>query len=94
MKNGISKQELGNGNILLLLKYITKGSTDYIGLNLEIIKHVILNIAKLLCYINNKSFLDGTFPDKMKNAKIISIYKSGHKNLICNYIPISLLSKL
>ena len=56
-----------------------KGSTDCIGLNIETIKHVISNIAKPLCYISNKSFLDGTLPDKMKIAKIIPIYKSGHK---------------
>ena len=56
-----------------------KRSTDYIGLNMEMIKHVVTNIAKPLCYISNKSFLDGTFPDKMKIAKIIPIYKSDHK---------------
>ena len=69
-----------------------KRSTDYIGLNIEIIKHVISNIAKPLCYccyISNKSFLDGTFPDNMKIAKVIPIYKSGDKNLICNYRTIS-----
>ena len=68
-------------------------STDYIDLYMEIIKHVMSKIAKPHCYISNKCFLDGTFPDKMKIAKIIPIYKSGHKNLICNYRPISLLSQ-
>ena len=60
---------------------------------MEIIKHVISNIAKPLCYIGNKSFLDRTFPDKMKIAKVIPIYKSGDKNLICNHRPISSLSQ-
>ena len=62
-----------------------KRSADYIGLNMEIIKHVISNIAKPLCYISNKSFLGGTFPDKIKMANVIAIYMSGDKNLICNY---------
>ena len=70
-----------------------KRSTDYIGLNMEIIKHVISNIAKPLCYISNKSFLDGTFPDKIKFAKVMPMYKSGDKNLICSHRPISLLSQ-
>ena len=48
-------------------------STDYIGLYMEIIKHVIANIEKPQCYKSNKSFLDGRFPDKMKIAKIIPI---------------------
>ena len=60
---------------------------------MEIIKHVISNIAKPQCYISNKSFLDGTFPDKIKMAKVIPIYMSGDKNLICNYGPICLLSQ-
>ena len=63
-----------------------KISTGYIGLNMEIMKHVISNIAKPICYI--RSFLDGTFSDKMKIAKIIPTYKSSHKNIICSYIPI------
>ena len=57
---------------------------------MEIIKHVIPNIAKPLCYINNKFFLNGIFPDKMKIAKIIQIYNSGDKNLTYIHRPISL----
>ena len=59
-----------------------KRSTDYIALNMELIKHVVPNIAKPLCYISNKSFLDCRFPDMMKIAKIMPIYKSGDKNLM------------
>ena len=79
-------------NTYIVNELSSKKSTDYIGLNMEIInnnnKHAIPNIAKPLCYISNKSFLDGRFPDKMKISKIIPIYKSGDRNLISNYIPI------
>jgi len=34
------------------------------------------------------------FPQIFKTAKIISIFKNGNKNLVCNYRPISLLSSL
>ena len=37
---------------------------------------------------------NGTVPEKMKIAKIIPIYKSGEKDLINNYRPISLLPAL
>ena len=47
---------------------MSKKSTDYICLNMEIIKHVIPNIAKPLCYVRHKSFFDGRLKDKMKMA--------------------------
>ena len=52
---------------------------------------IMANITKPLCYISNKSLLDGRFPDKMKIAKVIPIYKSGDKNFTSNYRPISFL---
>ena len=64
-------------------------STDYIGSNMEIINHVIPNIAKPMCFISNMSFLNGEFPDKMKISKIIPMSKPGDRNLICIIIPIS-----
>ena len=42
-----------------------KKSTSFICLNMEISKHVIPNIAKPLCYISSKSFLDCRFQDEM-----------------------------
>ena len=36
-------------------------------------------------------FSSGVFPSKMKVAKVISVYKSGEKNVFTNYIPVSLL---
>ena len=44
-----------------------------------------------LVLIINQSFNSGIFPDKLKIAKIIPIYKKGEKNVFNNYRPISLL---
>ena len=48
-------------------------------------------LANILSYIINVSLVTGTFPDKLKIAKIVPIYKSGCKSSVCNYRPISLL---
>ena len=42
----------------------------------------------------NKCHERGIFPNSLKNAKIIPIYKAKQKNIASNYRPISLLSPI
>ena len=49
-------------------------------------------IVPHLVHIFNLSFATGIFPDLMKLAKVIPIFKTGSKLLVNNYRPISLLS--
>ena len=49
-------------------------------------------LSTQLCNIYNLSFQQGVFPSKNKIAKIIPVFKSGSKDDINNYRPISLLS--
>ena len=47
---------------------------------------------KPLSQIINESFQSGIFPDKMKLAKVIPLFKKGCSVTASNYRPISLLS--
>ena len=49
-------------------------------------------IAPTLSYFINLSYELGLFPDSMKEAKIIPVFKTGNKLLMSNYRPISILS--
>lgn len=44
-----------------------------------------------LTYIFNLSFRSGKFPNKMKIAKIIPLYKDGDRHYCTNYRPVSIL---
>ena len=52
---------------------------------------VINHIVTPLSHICNQSFIEGVFPDEMKIARVIPLYKSGEKNKYNNYRPVSLL---
>ena len=52
--------------------------------NLDIFGLAVVDIV-------NKSLAQGIFPSELKMAKIVPIYKSGEKDKIENYRPVSLL---
>ena len=51
-------------------------------------------ISETLASILNLCIETGTWPEALKVAEIIAIYKSGAKNKIENYRPISLISNI
>ena len=49
----------------------------------------IERIKKPLTYLINLSMLKGVFPEQLKVAKVILLYKKGDSFLCINYRPIS-----
>uniref|UniRef100_A0A8C8DB19 Reverse transcriptase domain-containing protein n=1 Tax=Oryzias sinensis TaxID=183150 RepID=A0A8C8DB19_9TELE len=64
------------------------------SITLTLLKEVIEGILKPLVFICNLSFQSGSFPNSMKLAKVIPLYKTGNKHHFTNYRPISLLPQL
>ena len=77
--------------INLVKSFKSKHSCGYDDISMYIIKHVILAIVKPLTYICNISLSNGVFPNHMKIAKIIPVFKNGDQTSFNNYRPISLL---
>ena len=71
------------------LKPKTSSGSDEISSKLMI--KTIDHIVNPITHIINKSFQTGTFPDQLKCAKVIPIYKASDPNKLNNYRPISLL---
>ena len=53
-----------------------------------------LKIVKPLTHVTNLSLIQGKFPDSLKIAKVVPIFKQGSHMLCSNYRPISVLSAL
>ena len=54
-----------------------KRSTDLIDISMSLLKKIISKIVKPFAHLCNVSFQTGVFPNKMKIAKVIPLYKSG-----------------
>ena len=76
-------------NITNHLKSSSNKGVD--GVSPKIVKEVIKAIAQPLATVFNISLANGFFPEKLKIAKIIPIYKSEDRLLTNNYRPISVL---
>ena len=85
--NGVEEKEITE----IVKNCKNKKSTGNDNIDMSIIKHVISHIVKPLTHICNISFKNGTFPDQMKVAKVIPIFKRNDKHVFTNYRHISLL---
>ena len=56
---------------------------------MKIIKAVVHCILKPLTYVCNISLSSGVFPDELKIAKVIPLFKRGAVNDVSNYRPVS-----
>ncbi|KAK2188245.1 hypothetical protein NP493_138g00000 [Ridgeia piscesae] len=71
--------------------YKSKISYGHDEISMKTVKHVIKQIVRPSTYIFNRSLITGIFPNDMKTAKVIPVFKSGDRLQFSNYRPISLL---
>ena len=71
---------------------LKNGGVDKI--NARTLKVISPHITESLAGILNKCIETWTWPDSLKAAEIIPIHKSGSKNKMENYRPISLISNV
>ena len=57
----------------------------------SLVKQPVIYNAELLTHLINQTISQGFFPEEMKLANILPIYKSEDEQLVANYRPISIL---
>jgi hypothetical protein len=80
--------------ISIIKKSKPKNSCDSQGVSNKMIKFIGYEIAAPLAHIFNLSLTSGVFPNKLKQARVIPIFKSGDQLDCDNYMPISLISAI
>ena len=71
-----------------------KPSCGYYGISTKLLKTCKLEICKSVTLIINQTLSTVIFPDSLKVAKVIPLYKKGDKALFDNYRPISILPSI
>ena len=69
----------------------SSASTGYDGISVNLLKKIIHFIVSPLTHIFNLSIASGIFPNSLKIAKVIPIYKKDDSSTVSNYRPISIL---
>lgn len=77
----------------IVSKCKNKTTTDWNKIDMTVVKKVIEGIAKPLPHICNLSFQTGKFPNEMKIAKVIPLYKTRDRHYFINYKSVSSLSQ-
>lgn len=77
--------------IKIVNKFKSKSSKDYDDVSMRTVKKLIYSIKLPLAHVFNLSLANGIFPDKMKIAKVVPVYKAGDAKNVTNYRPVSLL---
>ena len=75
----------------LITKLPNKKSKGHDDISNILLKRLKASISLPLEIVFNKSIKEGSFPENMKQADVIALYKSKEKHLVNNYRPISLL---
>ena len=83
----ISQDEL----MKIISDFKPKATVDSNGLSMKLLKNISHKICPALTIIINQSLNTGIFPNCLKVAKVLPLFKKGSKYLFDNYRPISLL---
>ena len=78
----------------IISKLKSKSSAGFDGISLKMLKMISPLLLRPLTLIVNQSLFTGKFPEKLKIAKVIPLFKKDDRLLMDNYRPVSLLTSI
>ena len=94
MINSILLNSVTDLEIINILKSCKDSSPGYDDIKVSALCTVLEYIAQPLSYICNLSFKEGIFPEELKIANVIPLFKKDNAMVFNNYRPVSLLCTL
>ena len=81
-----------NNDVRSVIHGLKNSSSGWDGLSAYIGKQCVEGFIAPLTHIINMSITQGVFPDELKLARVIPVYKCNDKQTLSNYRPISILT--
>jgi len=75
----------------IILNLKDKCSSGHDNISPKLLKQCAKELTPLITLLINKAITEQIYPDVLKIAKVLPIYKSGDKSNLANYRPISIL---
>ena len=88
--NSIFIRPVTEEELIKMMKNLKHSSSGWDELCPSVIKSSCTEIVSPLLHICNISLLSGIFPNELKIAKVIPLYKSGDVMQLVNYRPVSI----
>lgn len=85
---------VNNCEVLQIINSLKDKAGGIDGLNAKFLKVISVCISLPLTHILNLCIQNSVWPDALKEAEVVPIYKTGDKKLATNYRPISLISNI
>ena len=77
-----------------IIKNLNNSSAGWDDISPSVLKYIAPYISKALVNLINLSFQDGLFPDELKIARVIPLYKNDDPMIFSNYRPVSILTAI
>ena len=94
VSNTIFLEPVTSYEIQNLVMSLKNGAPGYDEIKSDILKLSLQHIGEPLAHMCNMSLIQGIFPQELKLANVLPLYKSGDPQLFNNYRPVSLLPTL
>ena len=77
--------------VIKIIKQLNTGSCGWDDISASVVKTTFQSFIEPLTHILNISITKGVFPNEMKIARVIPLFKSGDSMVFSNYRPVSVL---
>jgi hypothetical protein len=92
VNNSLYLYPTDENEVLRIVSNIKTNSVGWDNIHIKVIKTTFQPLNRIFVHLINKSLSSGVFPDEMKVARVIPLFKGGDSQLINNYRPVSVLS--